>query len=89
MSRYRDRLRLLPYAGAALLLLVPAIAMQLTEAVRWSPADFGVASGLLFLMAFGAESALRRDGPPVSRGLALACVLAAGATVWALLAVAG
>ena len=47
-ARRGQRMRIGAWAGAATLLLIPAIAMQFTREVDWSPADFVFAAVLLF-----------------------------------------
>ncbi len=71
----------------ALLLLVPAVAMQFTAEVSWGPGDFVVAGVLLF----GAGAALVvgfRHVRGAGRRAALSLAIAGGlALVWAELAV--
>ncbi|MCE9657467.1 MAG: hypothetical protein K8R60_02835 [Burkholderiales bacterium] len=74
-------------AATALLLLVPAVAMQFTTEVNWSPGDFLVAAALLC----GAGAAIvlglghvHGAGQRVALGLAVVLGLA---LVWAELAV--
>jgi hypothetical protein len=80
--------RLRRVAGAtALLLLVPAIAMQFTSEVSWGPADFVVAGALLFGAGALAVLGLHHVSGTGKR-IALFVVLALGLTlVWAELAV--
>jgi len=74
-------------AATAVLLLIPAIAMQLTDAVRWGPGDFAAAAmllagtGIAYLVA---ARQLRTGRQRIAVGLALALLLA---LVWAELAV--
>ncbi|WP_210527010.1 hypothetical protein [Rubellimicrobium arenae] len=78
------RWRVLPWAGAALLLLVPALAMRVTDEVAWGPEDF-LALGLLLALGCGAwEIATRR---PSRRAVAALVILGAVLYVWAELAV--
>lgn len=74
-------------AVTAALLLVPAVAMQFTDQVRWGPEDF-LAAAVLLLMAgtvlVGIARHVKRSG---IRWLASAAVLAVLALVWAELAV--
>lgn len=74
-------------AATALLLLVPAIAMQFTPEVSWGPGDFVVAGVLLFgTGALGVLGFNRIKG--TGRRVALVVGLAIGlALVWAELAV--
>ncbi len=69
------------------LLLVPLVAMQFTDQVRWSPMDFLVAGSLMFAAGFSFAQVLRATRRPLLRlafGLALA---GAWLMVWANLAV--
>lgn len=73
--------------GTGLLLLLPAIAMQLTREVVWGPGDFLVAAVLLFgagAIAVLGLSRVRTTGHRAALVLAVTVCLAA---VWAELAV--
>jgi hypothetical protein len=74
-------------ALTAAALLVPFVAMQLTEEVNWSPGDFVVAGALLFLagLAYLALAA-RRSSTGYRAGVGIA-IGAALVLVWAELAV--
>lgn len=68
-------------------LLVPLVAMQFTDQVRWSPFDFGVAGALLLGAGLTFEFFARRRSSAAYRlvvGIAIAAVLA---LVWVELAV--
>ena len=54
--------RLLGWGGAAALLLVPLVAMQFTNEVNWTPADFAFAAAMLGLVGGTFELAVRRSG---------------------------
>jgi hypothetical protein len=73
--------------ATAMLLLVPAIAMQFTPEVSWGPGDFVVAGILLF--GAGAATVVGfRHVQGTGRRTALALAIASGlALVWAELAV--
>ncbi len=60
--RWGQRLRVAAWTGAATLLLVPLIAMQVTAEVSWSPFDFALAAALLFGSLGMVELATRRSG---------------------------
>jgi hypothetical protein len=82
---YRPIIR--PVLVAACLLLVPLVAMQLTDQVNWSVADFVVAGALLAGTGVLYELAARKPGNLAYRaaiGLALAAALL---LVWVNLAV--
>ncbi|MGI8905207.1 MAG: hypothetical protein ACR2IE_01810 [Candidatus Sumerlaeaceae bacterium] len=73
--------------AATCLLLVPAVAMQITSEVAWGAGDFVVAGALLFGTGLLFELAARREGNVAYRaavGVALATALL---LVWANLAV--
>lgn len=75
------------WAGAALLLLMPLAAMQITDEVDWTAGDFVVAGVLLFGTAGLFQLATRRAaGLPYVLGVALALVTSLG-LVWVILAV--
>jgi hypothetical protein len=48
--------------GVALILSLPAVAMQITDEVVWSPADFVLAGALLTVVALALELAARKAG---------------------------
>src|SRR5437762_10658891 len=57
------QLRILPVLFVTLgLLLIPLIAMQLSEEVRWGPLDFAVMGILIFGTGLLIDIALRRAG---------------------------
>ncbi|MEZ5347316.1 MAG: hypothetical protein R2681_17345 [Pyrinomonadaceae bacterium] len=68
-------------------LLVPLIAMQFTDEVRWSNFDFSIAGTLLFTAAIGCEFVLRMVKSNTQRIAILAVILAALALVWIEIAV--
>lgn len=81
------RIRAAIWLACGLVLLSPLIAMQFTDEVRWSAADFAVAAVLLLTSCAGMELALRRSAAPLylfASGLALFAGLL---QVWANLAV--
>ncbi|MBS3961438.1 MAG: hypothetical protein KGZ61_06360 [Sandarakinorhabdus sp.] len=56
------RLRIAVWMGAALMLLLPAMAMQLTDAMNWGPGDFAVLGAMLLGAAGALELAARFSG---------------------------
>lgn len=91
-ARERDggrgrRWRIARWGGAAVLLLLPLVAMRFTSEVDWTPFDFVVFAALLVAACGAYELVLRvtRDG--VARALAGAAVVAAFVLAWAELAV--
>jgi hypothetical protein len=72
----RDRLmRWLVWGGAAVLLLLPLVAMQFTRDVDWDGSDFAVIAVMLLIVCGLFELALRLSGSPAYRagfGLAIA-----------------
>lgn len=76
-----------PWLFLGLLLLVPAVAMRLTDEVDWRPGDFLVFGVLLLLTGLALELALRLIAGRAWRVLAAAGVTAVFLWVWAELAV--
>lgn len=73
--------------GTVALLLVPFIAMQFSNEVQWTAADFIVAGGLLLTLGFCIELIFRRAKSETNRLLLLAVLLMAFFLLWAELAV--
>ncbi len=70
--------RIILWSGAALLLLLPLIAMQFTDEVNWTPGDFLVAGALLLGVGITYELVARTTRNTAYRtaaGVALAAVL--------------
>lgn len=70
-----------------ILLLVPLVAMQLTDEVVWTPLDFMVAGGLLFGAGLAYEVAARNARDTLHRTATALAVLAALMLIWVNLAV--
>ena len=83
--RVRRAWRAMLWGGLALLLLTPALAMQLdAPGVDWSASDFVIMGVLLAALGTGVELAMRlRQG----RLMVIAVVLAGFLMIWAELAV--
>ncbi|GAB3514100.1 hypothetical protein MNQ95_01515 [Pseudoxanthomonas daejeonensis] len=79
--------RRLMWGGAAILLALPALAMQFTREVTWGPGDFLVFGAMLLAACSACEVAVRLFKNRPSRLLAIAAVGLAFALVWAELAV--
>src|ERR687895_1776065 len=76
-ERRISRLRMAAWSAAALLLLLPLVAMQFTDEVNWTVADFVVAGALLFGVGVPFELAVRKTRDAAYRaavGVALAAV---------------
>jgi hypothetical protein len=77
-SRRRgNRFRIAAWTIAALILLLPLIAMQFTDDVNWDAFDFAFMGALLGGVGLGFELAVRKSGNPAYRaaaGIALAAV---------------
>ena len=71
----------------ALILLVPLIAMQFTNEVKWGPADFVVMGVLLLGTGLTCELVLRKVKKIQHRVLLIAAILIVLFLVWAELAV--
>lgn len=70
-----SRLRLVAWASAVIMLLIPALAMQFTQEVNWQAADFIVFGALLFGAGIAYELAVRMTANAAYRvgaGIALA-----------------
>ncbi len=75
---YEQRWRMALWAGVLLVLLLPLVAMQLTDEVNWSVADFAFATVLLTGTGLAYEFAVRKSVNTLYRagvGVALAAVL--------------
>ena len=86
-ERPGNRWRIAPWAVAALILLLPLIAMQFTDEVVWDVTDFAVAGALLVGVGVTFELVARKMGSIAYRvavGVALAAALL---LVWVNLAV--
>ena len=82
-----NRIRTGFWSLAALVLLLPAIAMTLTTEVNWGPGDFAIMAGLLCMVGLGIELALRATISGTARLLAIAGMVGLFLIVWAELAV--
>lgn len=87
-SGTRGTWRAMLWGGLALLLLLPALAMQLgAEGVDWSASDFVIMGVLLSMLGLGIEAAVRLLPSWRARLIAIGAVLAAFLLIWAELAV--
>jgi hypothetical protein len=75
------------YTTAAILLLIPIIAMQFTDEVNWNLFDFIIAGILLFSIGFACELVLKKVKNIFHRLLLFIMLLAVFFIVWAELAV--
>ncbi|QZD88623.1 hypothetical protein K3148_06980 [Qipengyuania aurantiaca] len=82
-----NRVRAIYWALAALVLLLPAIAMNLSAEVAWGPGDFALMAALLGMVGLGIELALRAALTFKLRALAIAAMVGMFLLVWAELAV--
>ena len=87
MRDVRRMWRMILWGGLALLLLLPALAMQVTAEVSWTASDFVVMGVLLAVLGIGVEMAMRLLRTWTSRSIAIAAVLLMFLAVWAELAV--
>ncbi|MGK7296240.1 MAG: hypothetical protein ACNS61_10515 [Candidatus Wenzhouxiangella sp. M2_3B_020] len=79
--------RVAGWSFLAFLLLVPLLAMQFTDEVAWTAADFVVMGVLLALVGLGFELAARLSGDFVYRAAFGVAVLGGFLLIWANLAV--
>ncbi|KAA5537123.1 hypothetical protein F0919_05480 [Taibaiella lutea] len=70
-----------------LLLIIPLIAMQFTNEVKWSAADFAVGGTLLMSLGLGCEFILRRTRAIKLRLMFCAILIIIFFLIWAELAV--
>ena len=73
--------------GILVLLSIPLIAMQFTDAVTWSPFDFMVMGGLLLAAGFSCELVLRNIKKANLRVILCLGIVAILLLIWAELAV--
>lgn len=77
----------LPWAIAATLWLLPLVAMQFTDEVRWDMADFAVFGAMLLIACGLYELARRTLRTRKTRAIAAAAIAGAFVLLWAELAV--
>lgn len=82
-TRRGKRWRLAGWSAAALLLLLPAMAMRFTDAVAWGPGDFLLAGALVGGVGLGFELAVKRSGNRAYRAGAALALATGFALVWA------
>jgi hypothetical protein len=83
----RTAWRIAPWAAAGLVLLLPALAMRLTDEVAWDGADFAILCALLLGACAAFEGAARRTGSLAYRAAVGVAVVTALLLVWMTLAV--
>ena len=86
-GRRGSRWRVAGWGGAALLLLLPLIAMPLTDEVRWDGADFVVAGALIAAVGVTYELAVRLTANSAYRAAVGVALATAFVLVWMNLAV--
>ena len=77
----RNLWRIIGWGGAAALVMLPAVAMQFTSEVNWTPGDFGFAAMLLGAFGLGVELAVRKSPDRFYRAGAAFALLSAAASV--------
>jgi hypothetical protein len=75
-------LRIAAWSAAALLLLLPLVAMQFTEEVSWTVADFVFAAVLILAVGVPFELAVRKSGDRAYRTAVGIALVAAFLLVW-------
>ena len=83
----RNLWRMLIWGGAAVLFVLPGLAMQLTNEVVWTASDFVVWGAMLLIASTAAEVALRKAANFTALVASMIAVAAGFFTVWANLAV--
>ena len=86
-GRRGSRWRIAAWAAAALILLLPLVAMQFTDEVNWDVADFAFAGALLIGTGITYELAVRKTGDTAYRAAVGVALAAAFILVWMNLAV--
>jgi hypothetical protein len=86
-GRHRSRWRTFVWGAAALLLLLPLFAMQVTDQVDWGVADFAIFGAMLVGAGGTYEFAARKRGDPAYRAAVGVALAAAFVLVWMNLAV--
>ena len=81
-GRRGSRWRIAAWSAAALLLLLPLVAMQFTEEVVWDVADFAVAGALLVGTGVTLELTARKTGNRAYRAAVGVALAAAFILVW-------
>jgi hypothetical protein len=71
------------WAGIAVLLLCPLVAMQFTREVAWDSADFLAAAIVLVCVGVVIELAFRLTHRPALRGIVIAGVIVCATLIWA------
>lgn len=75
------------WTAVGFILLIPLVAMQFTDEVKWGLADFALAGALLVGVGLLYERAVRRAGDPAYRAAVGLALLAALVLVWVNVAV--
>jgi len=81
-GRRGSRWRIAAWAVAALILLLPLVAMQFTDEVNWDVADFAFAGALLIGTGITYELAVRKTGDTAYRAAVGVALAAAFILVW-------
>jgi len=85
MTKHQTSIAL--FATATLLLLIPLLAMQFTQEVNWTPADFMVAGVLLYGTAIACDFTLRKTKNKSTALILCGVILVFLVVIWAELAV--
>ena len=81
-SQYENNWRIVAWAVAALILLLPLIAMQFTNEVNWDVADFALAGAFLVGTGITYELAMRKTDDTAYRAAVGVALAAAFILVW-------
>ncbi len=80
--RHGSRWRRARWAAAALLLLLPLVAMQFTDELSWDATDFALAGALVIGVLLSYELAARKRGDTAYRAAVGVALAAASILVW-------
>lgn len=81
-ARRGNRWRIAAWAAAGLMLLLPLLAMQVTDQVVWDVADFAISGAMLVCIGVTYELAARRTGNTAYRSAAGVALATAFILVW-------
>jgi peptidoglycan/LPS O-acetylase OafA/YrhL len=81
-KRRGNRLRIVAWTTAGLLLLLPLIAMRFTDEVAWTGTDFVFAAALMLVVGGALELTVRKTGNSAYRAAVAVALAAAFLLIW-------